>query len=187
MIKLTINTMLFSALGAAALIAGCKADRDKPGYIVLPGMVTPVPYEAYDKNPNAPRGQALMHPPEGTIPMGWKTFPFQEGREEADRAGKEVFNPIELNDKNIARGKWAYQTFCQICHGPKGQGDGPIIGRYPNPPSLLADRAKNMPDGQIFHIITKGQGIMPAYAIQVLPEDRWAAILYIRKLQEGKP
>lgn len=185
------NTIVWAALGAAMFTAlaaaGCKAERDQPGFIVLPGMVEPVPYESYDKNPNAPRGQALMLPPEGAIPMGWTTFPYGATREEAERAGKEVFNPIELNDANIARGKWVFTTFCQICHGPKGQGDGPIIGRYPNPPSLLADRAKNMPDGQMFHIITKGQGIMPAYNVQVLPQDRWAAILYVRTLQGGKP
>lgn len=187
MLRFQSNTLVLAAFLMAALFLGCKAERDKPGYIVLPGMVTPVPYEAFDRNPNAPRGQALMHPPEGTIPIGWTPFHFNAGREEADRAGKEVVNPIELSDQKLARGKWVYATFCQICHGPKGQGDGPIIGRYPNPPSLLADRAKNMPDGQIFHIVTKGQGIMPAYAVQVLPEDRWAAILYVRKLQEGKP
>jgi mono/diheme cytochrome c family protein len=41
-------------------------------------------------------------------------------------------------------------------------------------------------DGHIFHVITKGQGVMPSYAQQVQPEDRWAVIHYIRALQRAQ-
>jgi mono/diheme cytochrome c family protein len=74
---------------------------------------------------------------------------------------------------------------CAVCHGPGGQGDGPIIGRFPNPPSLLAARAKGLPDGRVVHVIARGQGIMPSHAAQVLPEDRWRVVLHLRRLQEG--
>jgi hypothetical protein len=42
-----------------------------------------------------------------------------------------------------------------------------------------------MRDGQMFHVLTKGQGNMPSYAVQVAPEDRWKAILHVRTLQKG--
>ena len=42
-----------------------------------------------------------------------------------------------------------------------------------------------MPDGRIFHVITRGSGMMPAYAGQISPDDRWKAVLYVRALQAG--
>ena len=53
----------------------------------------------------------------------------------------------------------------------------------PPPPSLLADKALKMKDGQLFHIVTYGQANMASYAGQVTTEDRWAVILHIRHLQ----
>jgi hypothetical protein len=41
------------------------------------------------------------------------------------------------------------------------------------------------PDGRIFHVITRGQGLMASYAVQVLPEDRWAVILHVRTIQRA--
>ena len=40
-----------------------------------------------------------------------------------------------------------------------------------------------MPDGQMFHVLTFGQGNMAAYAAQVERDDRWRVIAYIRQLQ----
>jgi hypothetical protein len=37
--------------------------------------------------------------------------------------------------------------------------------------------------GHFFEVITSGFGLMPDYAQQVPPGDRWAIIAYIRALQ----
>jgi mono/diheme cytochrome c family protein len=37
----------------------------------------------------------------------------------------------------------------------------------------------------MFQIVTRGQKNMPSYAAQVPPEDRRAAISYVRSLQGG--
>jgi len=47
--------------------------------------------------------------------------------------------------------------------------------------------SKDLLDGEIFHIITIGQNKMPPSAVQVLPLDRWKAILYVRSLQGVLP
>ncbi len=54
----------------------------------------------------------------------------------------------------------------------------------PLPPSLLADRPVQMKDGQLFHIITYGQGNMPANAGLLSQDDRWQVIVYLRSLQQ---
>jgi len=173
-------------LAGTGMIAGCKADGDRPGTIILPGMVESIPMDAYDSNPAAHSHPAVLAPPDGTVSLEASPFLYGPGVEEAKRAGRELANPLAPTPENLARGKQVFETICQVCHGMKGEGDGPIIGgpgRFPNPPSLLAPRAKGLPDGQIFHIVSRGQGIMPSHAAQVLATDRWKVIRYLRQLQ----
>jgi mono/diheme cytochrome c family protein len=40
-----------------------------------------------------------------------------------------------------------------------------------------------MRDGQMFHLISMGQGNMASYASQVGRQDRWKVIRYLRTLQ----
>ncbi|MEE8409781.1 MAG: cytochrome c [Myxococcota bacterium] len=171
---------------ALLAVASCNAQRDRPGIIVLPGMAFTVPYDTYDANPVT--GQTLLVPPEGTVPYGFQPFGYEPGPEEAARAGRELVNPLvgieaEIFAAELARGKKVYAIFCLVCHGPGGDGDGPIIGRFPNPPSLLAGPTRRMPDGEIYHRIVHGQALMPGYAVQVQPEDRWRLVSYVRALQ----
>jgi mono/diheme cytochrome c family protein len=175
-----------SAGRALAVLAGCRASGERPTRVLFPDMFASLSYKAYDPNPILARGQTLQLPPDGAVPMEQAAFPYGPGPEEALRAGRELTSPIEPTAANLKRGRKVYETVCIVCHGPQGQGDGPIIGRFPNPPSLLAARAKGLPDGQVFHIISRGQGIMPSHAAQVLPDDRWRAILHLRQLQ-GAP
>lgn len=162
--------------------AGCRA-AERPGVVLFPDMYQSVPYDPYDASSLTRNGQASLAPPDGTIAMQAQVFSYGATPEEARRAGRELRNPALPTSENLARGKKVFDTVCFVCHGPGGEGDGPIIGRFPNPPSLLAERAKALPDGQIYHIVTRGQGIMPAHAPQVLPADRWRVVLYLRQLQ----
>lgn len=175
-----------AALVASMTVGACSADGDRPGIVVSPDMAFSVPYDPYDPSPITDNGATLRLPPEGTVSVDGFRFDYGPSREEADRAGRELINPYVADEPALARGKHIYETYCLVCHGAGGAGDGPIIGRFPNPPSLLADRARKLPDGALFHIITRGQGIMASYAVQVRPNDRWLAILYIRSLGGAK-
>jgi hypothetical protein len=42
-----------------------------------------------------------------------------------------------------------------------------------------------MKDGQLFHVVTYGQGNMPAHAAQLSQDDRWQVILHLRSLQQA--
>ena len=54
------------------------------------------------------------------------------------------------------------------------------------PNSLHTDKARQMTDGAVFHVITEGQNTMPSYAKQISVMDRWAAVRYLRVLQRAK-
>ena len=172
-----------TAFVAALVLAGCGVDGQKRGYQVFPNMVDSVSYKAYDPNAATRTRQTLLVPPEGAVPVEQVPFAYGASPEEAKRAGSTLKNPLAATPENLARGKKVFDTICQVCHGLKGDGDGPIIGRFPNPPSFQAPHAKQLPDGQIYHIMSRGQGIMPSHAAQVLPDDRWRVLLYLRQLQ----
>ncbi|MDA7980841.1 MAG: cytochrome c [Pirellulales bacterium] len=90
----------------------------------------------------------------------------------------------ELSD-SIVRGGEIYRISCACCHGSSGAGDGPVAQRgFPPPPSLLTGRSRRMKDGQLFHIVTSGQGSMASFAPQLTFEQRWDVINFIRDLQD---
>lgn len=155
-------------------------------YEFVPDMAHSVPYDAYAPNPVTRDGQTLQAPVPGTVPRGAIPDHYASTPEDAVRAGRELVNPIAPAGTALARGRAVYQTFCQVCHGPAGAGDGPLIPKFPNPPSYGSARLLGMPDGQIFHVITHGTAIMPGYAGQIAPDDRWKAVLYVRTLQAAQ-
>ncbi|MBI3186219.1 MAG: cytochrome c [Myxococcales bacterium] len=174
-------------LFAVLFWAGCERDPTQPRHEFLPEMVDSVAYDSFAPNPVTRDGKTLLAPAKGTIPRGHQPLHYGKGKEEAERAGRELENPLPAGEKALARGAEAYGVFCFPCHGKAGQGDGPVAGKFPTPPSLSAERAKALPDGQLFHIISRGQGVMPPHASQVSPEDRWRIVHHLRELQKAAP
>jgi mono/diheme cytochrome c family protein len=134
-------------------------------------------------NAALPYGMTQQPPVAGTIPRGFQPFHYSPGEAEEKRAGLELTNPFQPTAENLARGQQVYMNYCAVCHGTSGAGDGPVIPKYPNPPNYNSDKSKALSDGAMFHVITLGRKDMPSHAAQVKAEDRWKAILYIRKLQ----
>jgi mono/diheme cytochrome c family protein len=166
-------------------------DRDvsKPNFEFRPEtqMVDTPAYDSFKPNPNFPDRLTLRTPPVGTIPVGQLPFHYEPSIQDGLRAGVELHNPYSVKDEaRLLRGNVVFTNFCEVCHGPLGLGNGPITrGGFPPPASLLADRAlqANMKDGQMFHILTYGQGNMPGFSTQLSREDRWNVILHVRLLQ----
>jgi mono/diheme cytochrome c family protein len=181
-----INLGLALALAiCVALILVSQPDVTRPNYEYLPEMAHSPAYSAFAANPNFADGKTLRSPVPGTIPRGELPLPYQATPEDALRAGAELTNPYPAtNPKTVDRGYVVFTNFCAPCHGVSGQGNGPVAARgFPPPPSLLAEHAVNMKDGQVFHLLSFGQGNMASYASQISREDRWKVILYVRSLQ----
>lgn len=155
----------------------------------MPDMVISAAYKSESPNPYFLNGRTQQNPAPGSIARGFKPLNFGASVEESVRAGEELSNPFaSQNETDLDRGGKMYQVYCQVCHGAGGEGNGPVTRRgYPPPPSLLLDNARNMKDGQIFHIITNGYKNMPSYGAQIARQDRWLTVSYIRKLQETQP
>lgn len=184
--KKILNGFLFLVLlGAIALHWVFVPNNRVRNYEILPEMLHSVAYESQGENPNFSDGKTLQPPVSGTISRGLKPLPYKNTTEDAVLAGKELKNPFKEEPAAIKRGAFIFQNYCTMCHGPSGAGDGTVTKRgVPPPPSLKAENAKNLPDGQIFHIITYGQGNMASHANQISREDRWKTVLYLRNLQK---
>jgi mono/diheme cytochrome c family protein len=143
-------------------------------------------YKAYSANPNFADGMTLRSPPPNTLARGQLPLHYGATPTDALVAGLELHNPFAVDDEaRLQRGATVFTSYCQVCHGSTGLGNGPVTQHgFPAPPSLLADRARQMKDGQMFHVLTYGQGNMSSYAGQLSVNDRWCAVLHVRKLQQ---
>jgi mono/diheme cytochrome c family protein len=149
------------------------------------GMLKGYP-STYDA-PNAllPAGQTMQPPPAFTLARGAHQELFGATPAEADRAGLELTDPLPDTDASRARGKQLFNRICATCHGFEGRSDGPIIPKFPNPPSLQSTRAVAFPPGRIYHIITHGQGLMKGWGDVIAPDDRWHILHHLRALQRA--
>lgn len=178
--------LLLAFLASIGLHWAFRPEPARPNREFLPEMVRTPRYNAYSPNLNFPDGQTLQSPVAGTILRGLLPLHYAATPEDAVRAGDSLPSLVRAGDaQSIARGGAVYSNFCQPCHGPAGRGDGLVVLRgFPAPPSLYADNARKMKDGQIFHILTYGQKNMPTYASQISREDRWNVVAFVRSLQK---
>ncbi len=184
--RVALNVFLFVAV--LALIAANMVLRPHPArlnYEFLPQMAHAPRYNAFAANPNFPDDKTLHTPPVGSIPRGYMPLHYTPTTQDALRAGEELKSPLDLSSQQAReRGTVVFTNYCAVCHGAGGLGNGTVIQRgFPPPPSLLAEHALKMKDGQMFHVLTFGQNNMPSYASQISREDRWNAIAYLRVLQ----
>lgn len=124
-------------------------------------------------------------PVAGTVPVGTTELPVT--RENADR----LSNPRTRTAESLNRGKWVYETYCLVCHGERGRGDGPVSlaggGPFPGVPSLVDPARPRMTDGALYGLIVDaqrmGRGLMPRYGDKIHGTDRWDLVNYVRSMQ----
>jgi mono/diheme cytochrome c family protein len=163
---------LAAAVLAVAMAAGCRQDmHDAPRY------------EPYEKSEFFPDGRSARPQVAGTVARGQlrEDAAFHTGR-----SGAALVDaiPLAVTIDTVRRGRERFDIFCTPCHGQAGRGDGLVVRRgYRAPSSFHLDRLRAQPAGYFYDVITNGFGVMPDYAAQVPPADRWAIVAYIRALQ----
>jgi mono/diheme cytochrome c family protein len=130
-----------------------------------------------------PFNTAMRVPPDGTVAQNEWVYHYAN---DPDGAGRDLRNPVPRTKEALQHGQHLFNTYCIVCHGPEGEGNGFIIPKFPQPPTLQSDKVRGWPDGRIFHVITTGQNLMPSYASQLDPDERWAIINYVRVLQRAQ-
>ena len=168
-----------AAVWLALLAAACSGRSEKRAYEYTTDMQRSAAYRSFS-------AMTLRHPVPGTIARDYQPFHYAATEEDAVRAGRELRNPLPLDASALAAGKELYSTYCYVCHGAQGRGDGPLVPRIPNPPSYLSPRVMEMPEGRIFHVVTRGSGRMPSYAALISADERWKIVAYVQYLQGAR-
>ena len=124
----------------------------------------------------------------GTVARGahFENTPANTGLIPGTTNGIEVM-PIPVTRQLMERGRERYQISCLPCHGALADGNG-ITKKYGMAvvANLHDPRIVKQPDGEIFNTITHGRNLMGAYGANIVPEDRWAIIAYVRALQRSR-
>jgi len=170
-------------LGLAVWQYGCRGDARVRAYEYMPDMARSVPYDSFAPNPVTRNGQTLQMPPPGTIARGFLPLGYRATAADAARAGQELHSPIAATDRTREEGQQLFGTFCVVCHGPNGDGDGPLVPKIPNPPAYSSADVRALPEGRLFHVITYGSGRMPSYASQLTRDERWKIVAHVQELQ----
>lgn len=94
-------------------------------------------------------------------------------------------NPLPITESFLKRGQQRFTINCTPCHGATGEGKGITqkIGAMAVVANLHDKRIVELPDGEIFYVITNGRNLMGSYGANVTVEDRWAIVAYLRALQ----
>jgi mono/diheme cytochrome c family protein len=177
-----------------AVFTSCSDDPKKPGYEFMPDMYRSPSYETNSLNPIFKDSMTERQPVEGTIGRGdalysdidRMPYPYPNSNDGYEAAGKDLHNPLEKTEENMAEGKRLYENYCTHCHGATGGGDGLVVAHNgPKPPAYNSDALKDLPEGKMFHTTEFGKNMMGSHASQLLASQRWKIILYVQTLQHS--
>ncbi len=175
-VKLILSLALMSTLTSA-----CYMKHQEPYYVYAPDMHYSVALKA--------QKEGSMRPlPEGVIPRGFRPYEIATMDE-----AKAHLNPVPRTKDVLEQGQKLFNVYCIVCHGQNGEGNGLVAAQpnwprplFPRPPTLQSEKIRDYKDGQIFHIMTLGQNLMPSYAEKLSEDERWAIVHYIRVLYRAK-
>jgi mono/diheme cytochrome c family protein len=128
----------------------------------------------------------------GTVARGsaWQDSPENTGRLPGPGTNWVQAIPVKVDAQLMARGRERFNISCAPCHGEAGDGKGVTtkLGM-----AVIADlhdvtsrKVPQMEDGQLFHVISQGKGLMQGYAASLTIPDRWAIVAYVRALQRSR-
>jgi len=170
---------LAPAAAALLLLAACD-----PDYVVHHvGWFATMRHQRSIK----PYSQPARPPVPGTVPVTGAE-PDSIPAAVAER----LANPRTRTAESLNRGKWVYATYCLVCHGDGGKGDGPVSatvgGPFPGIRDLTDALSRSRSDGYLYGLVTNapamGRPVMPHYGDKIRGTDRWDVVNYVRQLQQ---
>ncbi len=166
-------------------LTACGGNKSLPNIELIQDMMEQPTIKPQEYDENSPNHSGMRVPPEGTQPVGY--VPYRYAKDFT--ASSQNKNPLagDFSESTIGVGLKYYQTNCMICHGTHGEGgEKTSVGAKMalKPPPLVSAKIVKWSDGEIFHVITMGQGLMGPYASHIPLQYRWQVVNYVRQLQK---
>ncbi len=99
----------------------------------------------------------------------------------------DLTNPVPADAVSLQRGELLFSFHCMVCHGPAGQGNGPVTEFWREearrPANLTEARFREYPDGILYTVVTQGLGGMPPLRENMTERQYWDVINFIHTLQ----
>lgn len=194
------HTKLVTAIVViTALVSSCGGVKRHPNSVYMPDMAYSRAYETYglrdsllfttDRNEAGHKIFYNNKPVDGTMSRD-ELLPYTLPNDSVGYAmSATVKNPLgPLTGADSAEAARLYNINCAICHGEKGQANGPLAtsGKVGGVANLTTEQYIKMADGTMYHSIYYGKinvGKMGSYASQLDRKQRWQLVQYIRTLQ----
>ena len=156
------------------LATGCRMNEQQTKLQFMPDMADA---------PTVKAQEDFLPPPVGAVAMNAILYP--KSAEDAERL---LVMPATIagDPQAIDKGRELYNTYCSLCHGPKGKGAGTVTDLFARPPDLTHQVYDERGDGFFFYRITFGSAIMPSYGHATEPYERWQIVHYLRTLQAAE-
>jgi mono/diheme cytochrome c family protein len=152
----------------------------------MPDMQYSTAYDAGSPNPIFKDGKTDELEPAGSVGRGKYLYPLSDT--EYAKAATAITRQFTFTKEQIeGEGKHLFTVNCAICHGDKGDGQGHLvqIQKFPPPPSYLTEPLLSKPEGQRYHTLMYGKGLMGSYASQLDNRERWLVLSYVKSLQDA--
>ncbi len=180
---------LILTVAAVFLIAGKRGEVSrKPSIEIFNDMVRQVKFRPQHPNGffgNERTSQTFVS---GTVARGshWEDNVVNNGKIPGTTNFVDVI-PVAVNESLMMRGRQRYSISCRPCHGALGDGNG-ITKKFGMAvvATLHDPRIVGLADGEIFNTITHGKNLMGGYGPNIVIQDRWAIVAYVRALQRSR-
>lgn len=183
--RLSILLIAASAAAVAVILAATRRDFSRRQIRIFSEMAVSPAAHPQGETTLFADGRVQRAPAAGTVSRRAEFEAYGPGDAERLRASKTLKNPVKPDLAALTRGKEVFGNFCAHCHGTKGRGDGPVAKAFSGfAISITGKGSFDLPDGELFHILSFGRNLMPAHASQIGIEDRWKAVHYLRDLQD---
>ncbi len=162
--------------------AGPVLRRVKCALLLALALLAPAPAHAWSLW-NEMVEQISIKPQEKPMPFPQRSVPVPGTatmRVQDQESATAIANPIQPTPESIKTGKQLFAIYCTPCHGASGTGNG-LVGEKLSvrPFDLTSDAVQGLPDGFVFGYLTFRGTVMPSYANDLSPTERWHVINYL--------
>ncbi|HET6675738.1 MAG TPA: quinol:electron acceptor oxidoreductase subunit ActD [Nitrospiraceae bacterium] len=115
-----------------------------------------------------PQEAPRLHSPTGSVP----------------RDSRVILPPARQTDAaGSVWGERIYRVNCLHCHGPSGEGNGPVAAYLKERPAdLLSRSVQEKPQSELYEIVTDGKDMMPPFRGELSAAERRAVAGFVKQL-----
>ena len=138
--------------------------------VVLCGSLGGCSRDMQEQPSYQPQESPRRHSPTGSVP----------------RDSRAILSVVQHDETpGPASGDEVYRANCLHCHGPGGEGNGPVADYLKEKPANLLSRSvQDRLQSELYDIVTNGKDAMPGFRGELSADERWAVATFVKHLAD---